>query len=85
MNIVAVSDLHLGTMVNLTKTKRLIKIINDLNPDLVLIGGDIIDDNLKVVKYFELLTHFKDIKGISLYLVNKYGIKSIAIWNYEEK
>ena len=75
LNVVAVSDIHLGTMVNHTKTKRLIKTINDLNPDLVLIGGDIIDDNLNVVKYFGLLTHFKDINA-------KYGVYS-CLGNHE--
>ncbi len=75
LNVVAVSDIHLGTMVNHTKTKRLIKIINDLNPDLVLIGGDIIDDNLNVVKYYDLLTHFKDIEA-------KYGVYS-CMGNHE--
>ena len=75
LNVVAVSDIHLGTMVNTRKTKRLIKTINDLNPDVVLIGGDIIDDNLNVVKYFELLTHFKDIES-------KYGVYS-CLGNHE--
>ena len=54
-------------MVNESKTKRLIKNINKLKPDLVLIGGDIIDDNLKVVKHYDLLKHFKDLNP-------KYGI-----------
>jgi len=75
LNIVAVSDIHLGTMVNIRKTKRLIKAINDLNPDVVLMGGDIIDDNLNVVKYFELLPHFKDINA-------KYGVYS-CLGNHE--
>jgi len=75
LNVVAVSDIHLGTMVNKTKTKRLIKIINDLNPDVVLIGGDIIDDNLDVVKYFDLLPHFKKINA-------KYGVYS-CMGNHE--
>ncbi|MFK5856146.1 MAG: metallophosphoesterase, partial [Bacteroidota bacterium] len=75
LNIVAVSDIHLGTMVNRTKVKRLIKIINDLNPDLVLIGGDIIDDNINVVKHYDLLSHFKDINS-------KYGVYS-CMGNHE--
>ncbi len=69
LNIVAVSDIHLGTMVNKTKLKRLINIINDINPDVVIIGGDIIDDNLDVVKHFKLLDYFKEVKS-------KYGIYS---------
>ena len=75
LNVVAVSDIHLGTMVNESKTKRLIKNINKLKPDLVLIGGDIIDDNLKVVKHYDLLKHFKDLNP-------KYGIFS-CLGNHE--
>nr|MDA3779510.1 hypothetical protein [Bacteroidales bacterium] len=41
-NIVAVSDIHLGTAVNKIKTKKLIKAINAQNPDLIIFGGDII-------------------------------------------
>ncbi len=67
LNIVAVSDMHLGTMVNHSKAKRLVKIIQKLNPDLILIGGDIIDDNVYVVKKADILKHFKELKP-------KYGI-----------
>ncbi len=75
LNVVAVSDIHLGTMVNKNKTKRLINAINDLNPDVVLIGGDIIDDNLNVVKHYGLLTQFKEINS-------KYGVYS-CMGNHE--
>jgi len=40
-----------------------------------LIGGDIIDDNIKVVKHHQLLEHFKEIKS-------KYGIYS-CLGNHE--
>jgi len=75
LNIVAVSDIHLGTMVNKRKTNRLIKAINDLKPDLVLFAGDIIDDNINVVKYYNLLNSFKEIKS-------KYGVYS-CLGNHE--
>ncbi|MBE9511735.1 MAG: metallophosphoesterase [Bacteroidetes bacterium] len=75
LNIVAVSDIHLGTMVNKTKIKRLIHNIKQLNPDLVLIAGDIIDDNIKVVKHYDLLNYFKDLNP-------KYGVYS-CMGNHE--
>ncbi|OQY04535.1 MAG: hypothetical protein B6I20_02835 [Bacteroidetes bacterium 4572_117] len=75
LNIVAISDIHLGTAVNKSKTKRLIKTINELNPDLVLIGGDIIDDNIEVAKYFGLMEYFKNLKP-------KYGVYS-CLGNHE--
>ena len=75
LNIVAVSDIHLGTSVNKSKTRRLINTINNLKPDLVIIGGDIIDDNIKVVKHYKLLEHFKEINS-------KYGVYS-CLGNHE--
>lgn len=70
LNVVAISDTHLGTMVNKTKAKRLIKEINKLNPDLVIIAGDIIDDNIKAVKKYKLLEYFNELKP-------KFGIHGI--------
>lgn len=75
LNVVAVSDIHLGIAVNETKTKRLIAKINELKPDLIIIGGDIIDDNLNVVKHFKLLNYFKELNP-------KYGIYS-CLGNHE--
>jgi uncharacterized protein len=67
LNIVAVSDIHLGTTVNNSKLDLLFKDINKLKPDIVLIGGDIIDNNIRVVQHYKLLERFKEIKS-------KYGI-----------
>lgn len=67
LNIVALSDIHLGTTVNHSEVDRMIKEINRLNPDIVLIGGDITDNNIKVVKHYKLIERFSEIKS-------KYGI-----------
>ncbi len=75
LNIVAVSDIHLGTMVNHKKTKRLVSMINELKPDVVLIGGDIIDDNIKVVQHYQLVEYFRNIES-------KYGVFS-CLGNHE--
>jgi predicted MPP superfamily phosphohydrolase len=69
LNIVAVSDIHLGTMVNKSKVRRLVKQINKLEADVVLIGGDIIDDNIEVVKHYRLMEELSKIQS-------KYGVYS---------
>lgn len=69
LNIVTVSDIHLGTMVNKRKARRLVRKINELKPDVVLIGGDIIDDNIEVVKHYQLMEELARIKS-------KYGVYS---------
>lgn len=42
-----VTDLHLGKMVGNNHLERLIKITDELKPDIVLIAGDIIDDYIE--------------------------------------
>ncbi len=47
LNIVAVSDIHLGTIVHNGRLSKMVKTINSLHPDIVLLPGDIIDENIK--------------------------------------
>ncbi|MDD5732227.1 MAG: metallophosphoesterase, partial [Bacteroidales bacterium] len=50
VKIVAISDLHLGLMVNSAKLEQFVKTINKEKPDVVLIAGDLIDHSLKRVR-----------------------------------
>lgn len=49
LRVVMVSDIHLGPIVNNGRLEQLIDMINSRRPDLVLLAGDIIDEN---VSYF---------------------------------
>lgn len=46
INIVAVSDVHLGYGTGRAMLKGYVDMINAQNPDLILIGGDLIDNSL---------------------------------------
>lgn len=46
LHIVAVSDTHLGLLVGKERLEKLITQINRLKPDLVLLPGDILDENV---------------------------------------
>ncbi|WP_176545044.1 metallophosphoesterase [Bacillus sp. AFS041924] len=46
LSIVLVSDLHLSTLVTNKRLEFLVEKINKLSPDLVLIAGDIIDEDI---------------------------------------
>jgi predicted MPP superfamily phosphohydrolase len=46
LRIAAASDLHLGTIVGNKQLQMLVEQINSLNPDLILLPGDIIDDDI---------------------------------------
>jgi len=45
LRIVLISDLHLGDVNSENNLERMVKKINDLNPDIVCIAGDIFNDN----------------------------------------
>jgi len=46
MNIVVASDIHLGTLIYKSRLERIVEKINGLNPDLVLLPGDVVDEDL---------------------------------------
>ena len=46
LHIVAASDIHLGTIVGRSRIDAIVDKINNLDPDLVLLPGDIVDEDL---------------------------------------
>lgn len=56
LKIVHISDIHYGTTVNEKKLDKLVKKINQLNPDIVTLTGDLIDERTNydkniIIKY----------------------------------
>ena len=49
LNIAFASDIHLGTIIGPRRTNQIVKKINNLNADLILLGGDIVDEDLAPV------------------------------------
>jgi uncharacterized protein len=67
LQIVAVSDIHLGTLISNNRLNHLVEKINSQNPDIVLLVGDVFDEDIASVvnngmgKYFEQI---KSKKGV---------------------
>jgi predicted MPP superfamily phosphohydrolase len=49
LNVVAASDIHLGSIIGKKRLDSMVARINALNPDLVLLPGDIVDEDLAPV------------------------------------
>jgi len=49
LSIVMVSDVHLGTIVSRSRFDHIAEKISGLNPDLILLAGDIVDEDLAPV------------------------------------
>ncbi len=47
LRVVAVSDIHLGYGINKVFLKRYVEMINNEHPDLILIGGDLVDMSVR--------------------------------------
>jgi predicted MPP superfamily phosphohydrolase len=46
LTIVVASDIHLGTLICKSRLERIVEKINSLDPDLVLLPGDVVDEDL---------------------------------------
>ncbi|NOZ60574.1 MAG: metallophosphoesterase [Calditrichaeota bacterium] len=49
LTVVTASDIHLGTIVGKSRFSRIVSEINNLKPDLVLLAGDVVDEDLAPV------------------------------------
>ena len=64
MKIVMVSDIHIGNVIDGERVRKMVDKINELNPDLVLMVGDIIDSELEPFLDYNIKDIFKDIKSV---------------------
>ena len=46
LKIIQLSDIHLGTMINQKRLEEIVQAVNARRPDLVVITGDLIDENV---------------------------------------
>jgi len=63
VNLAVVSDIHLGTIVGSSRFSRIVEKINQLNPDIVILPGDIVDEDLGPVIKQNLGETLKNIKS----------------------
>lgn len=71
LNIAMISDLHLGTIIGNSRLTGIIDKINGLNPDIILLAGDIVDEDLGPVIRNNLGETLKSLKS-------KYGTFGIT-------
>ncbi len=69
--IAHISDLHYGNHMPNEKVKKLVEDVNSLNPDLIFITGDLVDDKITKQEHKELVDILKNLKAsINIYTVN---------------
>jgi len=71
LHIVVASDIHLGTIVGNSRFRRVVRTVNRLEPDLILLPGDVVDEDLGPVIRGNL--------GESLRLLRaRYGVLAVT-------
>uniref|UniRef100_A0A832G1Y6 Metallophosphoesterase n=1 Tax=Ignavibacterium album TaxID=591197 RepID=A0A832G1Y6_9BACT len=70
LNIVMASDIHLSPIDGERLLKRIVDKMNSLNPDIVLLAGDIVDDKAEILETREIGKSFRLLKS-------KYGVYTI--------
>jgi predicted MPP superfamily phosphohydrolase len=71
LTLVAVSDIHLGTIVGKGRLNHLVERINQLSPDIVVLAGDIVDEDMAPVIREDLGAMLRNIK-------TRYGVYAIT-------
>ncbi len=67
LNIVMASDIHLGTIVGKNQLDDFVRKVNSLNPDIILLPGDIFDEDIGPIIKYNLGTDLEKLKS-------KYGV-----------
>lgn len=72
LKIIQISDIHYGSTIFIKDIKKLIKLINERRPDLVVFTGDLVDKNykLKSKEQENLITELKKINTT----IGKYAV-----------
>lgn len=63
VKILMASDIHLGALIGESREKRLLDIIREQKPDLVLLCGDLVDGEIAPVLRKKLGRHIQEIKA----------------------
>lgn len=63
LHVVMVSDVHLGTIINNSYLTKMVTSINQLKPDLVLLAGDVFDENIETVNKQQMADSFRKLSA----------------------
>jgi hypothetical protein len=71
LNLAVASDIHLGTIIGRSRLNAIVETINGLEPDLILLPGDIVDEDLRPVIKQNLGETLRKLKA-------RYGVLAIT-------
>jgi uncharacterized protein len=63
VSLLLVSDIHLGTLTSKNRIRKMVDKINALEPDIILLAGDILDEDVGPVIHRDLGSAIKDLRA----------------------
>lgn len=63
LQVVMVSDIHLGNIVTNKQLTKLVNRINQLEPDIILLAGDTIDDKVDILSHQNVMDNFNRLQS----------------------
>ncbi|TXK70641.1 metallophosphoesterase [Paenibacillus sp. N3.4] len=70
LRVAVASDIHLGSIVGNRHLRRLVEQVNRMKPDLILLPGDVIDDDIKPFIHYDMGTTMRELKApLGIYAV----------------
>jgi predicted MPP superfamily phosphohydrolase len=70
LNIITISDVHLGNLIRKGRLAQWVNVINRQKPDVILIAGDLFDHNMHTVEVQQMSTELSKLNAI-------YGVYAI--------
>ncbi|MDD9270201.1 metallophosphoesterase [Paenibacillus sp. GCM10023248] len=70
LRVAVASDIHLGSIVGNRHLRKLVKHVNSLKPDLILLPGDVIDDDIRPFIRYDMGTTMRELQApLGIYAV----------------
>jgi|SRR5680860_78891 len=63
LHVVMVSDIHLGTIVHNGNLTKMVNMVNELKPDLILFAGDVFDENIESSNKQQISDNFRKLSA----------------------
>ncbi len=86
LRLVQLSDTHINRTIPLSRVRRIVDLVNNLSPDVIVLTGDIVDDDSTVLdEQLAVLSNLSAPYGVYAVIGNHEFMYGIYAWIYQYK
>ena len=86
LRLVQLSDTHINRTTPLTRVRKIVDLVNNLSPDVILLTGDIVDDDSTVInEQLAVLSNLSAPYGVYAVIGNHEFMYGVYAWMYQYK